>query len=433
MKRLINLLKNNNKVDEWKINTHQDHSTELFFIKEDLQMNRAKDVEKISVTVYKNLEIDGNKFKGSSFVVINPSDTDKEVGSKIDKAILSASFVKNEFYTLPKPVKEKAPEITSKFSEGDVVDTISEIVKELYAENNQFGAFINSAEFFITTSTKRIINSNGIDVTYNNYSGLMEIITEIKGEKEATELFEIVEFSDFDREFIKNSIIEQLKYTALRGKAIKTPKLDGIPVIISGKAVNEFWQFYLVRADASSKYQKLFDCNVGDNLLGEDVLGDKLTLTAAPYVHNSTRNSYYDVDGLLLKETIIIEDGIIKNILSSHRYSEYLNIKPTGGLRNTIIKGGQFTEDELRKDPYLEVVSFSAFQMDFATGFFGGEFRLALYHDGDNVIPVTQGAVTANLKEAQKTMYFSKETVNSINIVTPKILKFEKMTIVGEN
>lgn len=433
MKRLINLLKNNNKVDEWKINTHQDHSTELFFIKEELQMNRAKDVEKITVTVYKNLEIDGNKFKGSSSVVINPSDTDEEVGNKIDKGILSASFVKNEFYTLPEPVNEKAPKIASKFSDGDVVDTISEIVKELYAEDNQFGAFINSAEFFITTSVKRIINSNGIDVTYNNYSGLMEIITEIKGKNEATELFEIFEFSDFDRDFIKDSIIEQLKYTALRGEAIKTPKLDGIPVIINGKAVNEFWDFYIVRASATSKYQKLFDCNVGDDLFGEDVIGDKVTLTGSPYIHNSTSNTYYDVDGLLQKETVIIEDGIIKNIYSSHRYSDYLKIKPTGGLRNIIINGGKHTEVELRKTPYLEVISFSAFQMDVMSGFFGGEFRLALYHDGDKVIPVTQGAVTANLKDAQKTMYFSKETVNCKNVVTPKVIKFDKMTIVGEN
>ena len=433
MKRLINLLKNNNKVDEWKINTHQDHSTELFFIKEDLQMNRAKDVEKISVTVYKNFELDNKKLKGSSLVVINPSDTDEEIESKINKAILSASFVKNEFYTLPKPVNEKAPKITSKFSEGDVVDTISDIVKELYAENNQFGAFINSAEFFITTSTKRIINSNGIDVKYNNYSALMEIITEIKGEKEATELFKIFEFSDFDPEYIRNSIIEQLKYTALRGRAIITPKLDGIPVIIRGQAVNEFWNFYLVRADAMMKYDKIFDNNVGDNILGEDVIGDKITLTATPYIHNSNRNSFYDIDGLLQEETVIIEDGVIKNIYSSHRYADYLKIKPTGGLRNRIIKGGKYTEAELRKTPYLEVISFSAFQMDVMAGFFGGEFRLALYHDGENVIPVTQGAVTANLKEAQKAMYFSKETITSINIVTPKIIKFEKMTIVGEN
>ena len=120
-------------------------------------------------------------------------------------------------------------------------------------------------------------------------------------------------------------------------------------------------------------------------------------------------------------------------MVADTRFAYYYDLKPTGGLRNIVVKGGQYTEKELRKAPYLEVLSFSAFQMDAMTGFFGGEFRLAIYHDGEKEIPVTQGAVSANLKDVQKEMFLSKETVNSANVVTPKIIKFNKMTIAGEN
>lgn len=433
MKNIISLLKSKKNIDEYRIISFHEHSTELFFIKEELQMNRAKDVDKINLTVYKNFEIENNKFKGSSTVRINPTDSLDEIDQKINKAALAASFVKNAYYPLPQKSEKKAPEIKSKFSESDVVELLSEIVNEAYAENNQFGAFVNSCEFFITARENRIINSNGIDVTYNSYNGLIEIITEAKGETEEIELFDMIHFSDFDRAFIKTSIRDQLKYASLRAKAIKTPKLDNIPVIINGKAINEFWDYYINQASADSKYNHLHENSVGDNIQGEKVFGDLVTIKATPQIPNSIDNTYYDADGFLLEEKTIIENGILKNMLANTRYAYYFNLNPTGNLRNLIVSGGNQTENDLRETPYLEVISFSAFQMDPMTGFFGGEFRLAIYHDGNKEIPLTQGAVSTNIKEAQKEMYFSKETVQSRNVITPKIVKFNKMTIVGGN
>ncbi|XFA98769.1 metallopeptidase TldD-related protein [Candidatus Izemoplasma sp. B36] len=433
MKNIINLLKNKKNLDEYRIISIHEHSTELFFIKEELQMNRAKDVDKINLTVYKNFEIDNNKFKGSSTVRINPTDSLDEIDQKINKAALAASFVKNAYYPLPQKSEKIAPEIKSKFSESDVVELLSEIVNEAYGQNNQFGAFVNSCEFFITTRENRIINSSGIDVTYNSYNGLIEIITEAKGDTEEIELFDMIHFSDFDREFIKTSIRDQLKYASLRAKAIKTPKLDNIPVIINGKAINEFWDYYINQASADSKYNHLHENSVGDNIQGDEIIGDKVTIKATPQIPNSIDNTYYDADGFLLEEKTIIENGILKNMLANTRYAHYFNLKPTGNLRNLIVSGGNQTENDLRETPYLEVISFSAFQMDPMTGFFGGEFRLAIYHDGNKEIPLTQGAVSTNIKEAQKEMYFSKETVQSRNVITPKIVKFNKMTIVGGN
>ena len=253
MKNIIELLNNNKNVDEWKVSSTQEHSTELFFVKQELQMNRAKDVKKINLTVYKNFEEGDKKFKGSSTIRINPTDTDDEIKAKIDKAALAASFVKNQFYPLAKPTEKIAPKLISEFSKGDVVATIAEMVKEVFAEDNQFNAFINSIEFFITKKEHQIVNSNGINVSYDSYSALIEVITEAKGETEEIELFDMVNFSDFDREFIKNLIRTQLRNSSLRAKAIRTPKIDGIPVIINGKAINEFWYYYFNQTSAGSK------------------------------------------------------------------------------------------------------------------------------------------------------------------------------------
>jgi len=140
---------------------------------------------------------------------------------------------------------------------------------------------------------------------------------------------------------------------------------------------------------------------------------------------------YFDAEGVYLKDVVLLEKGIIKNIIATNRYAHYLDLPVTGNIQNLDIKAGSKPEKVLRKTPYLEIISFSAFQMDPMTGFFGGEFRLGIYHDGYDSIPVTLGTVSANMKEAQKEMFFSSERVQSNNIITPKIVKFNKMTIAG--
>jgi PmbA protein len=433
MERIINLLNNNKKVDEWMIKNTMQHSTELFFVKDELQMNRSKDVQKISLTVYKNFEIDGNKFKGSSVVNINPTDSVEDIENKINTGILAASFVKNQYYPLTQPVDDKAPEITSDFAKGDVVDTICKVVDQIYKDNHKYNADINSAEFFITISDVTIINSNGVNVHFPLYNCEIEIITEADGEEESIELFDIINFSNLDKEYISEKILTQLEYTSLRAKAKKTPKLNDIPVILRGSAIHPFWTYYLNQASANSKHQHLHDNNVNDNIQGEDIIGDKLTIIAKPVIEGSVDNGYYDSTGFFLKEYPLYEEGILKTLHGSTRFASYLGIEPTGAVRNIEVIGGKFTEAELKKEPYLEVVSFSAFQMDAMTGFFGGEFRLAIYFDGENYIPLSHGAVQANIKEAQKEMFLSKETSLVQDTISPKAIKFNKMTIVGGN
>lgn len=62
-----------NNVDGYKIVENKVEANELFFIKKNVDMDRAKDVHHFKVTVYKDIEEDGKKYKGSaSFqVVIN--------------------------------------------------------------------------------------------------------------------------------------------------------------------------------------------------------------------------------------------------------------------------------------------------------------------------------------------------------------------------
>ena len=431
MKHLIELLNNNKSIDDYLITETKTTSKELFFIKDSLQMNRGKDVHYMTVTVYKNFTDNDELYRGSSSTKLAPNMTIEEMTSRLNLALIAASNVKNKYYDLVEPTTEKAPAIESKFINGDIIENISQLVSDVYNENNQFDALINSTEFFINLTTTRLVSSKGLDVSFETVKGEIELVTEAIGDTESIELFEILHFSDYDADAIKSTIKEELYYASLRAKAIPMPQVANVPVILKGTSAKRLFGYYEFNASGAQFFQQLHTNKIGDRLQGKDILGDTVTITLKPVLPNSTASRYYDAEGTLMKDTVLVEKGILKNYFSTKRFADYLSIKPTGNIGNHVVDGGQYTEKELKEGQYLELLKFSAFQADSMTGNFGGEFRLGLYFDGVKKIPVTLGSIAGNLKSAQKEMYFSKEQAKDNNYIVPKIIKFNNINIAG--
>ncbi len=425
------ILDNHPEVDEYKVTAITTSSTELFFIKEELQMNRKKDVEHITIVVYKNFEENGQKFKGSSSTKVSPSNTEQEIKHKIDQAILAASFVKNEYYPLEQPSNETPQEMPSSLKDGNPMDTIVSLVKDLYSEDNQLGAFINSTEFFINQSKTHMINSNGIDITTTSVDGEIELITESQGEKEAIELYTVIHFGDYDKEYIKNLVKDTMISASLRSKAVPMPQVENIPVILRGETIRGFYNYYQFAANAGNIYNKLHNNQIGDQLQGEDIKGDTITMTLKPYIKNSSQNKQYDGFGTFLKDTTLVKNGKLIAYAADKKFGHYQNVTPTGMITNFEISPGSYDITELKNEPYLEIVSFSAFQSDPLTGNFGGEFRLGIYFDGVKEIPVTLGSIAGNIKKVQNNFKMSKDQVRFNNFVGPRYLKLENVVIAG--
>ena len=71
---------------------------------------------------------------------------------------------------------------------------------------------------------------------------------------------------------------------------------------------------------------------------------------------------------------------------------------------------GSVKETELAEGPYLEVVSMSGLQVDFYNDYIGGEVRLAYYHDGSKVTPVTGISITGSAAAVLRTLRLSERT-----------------------
>ncbi|MDR7855649.1 metallopeptidase TldD-related protein [Tissierella sp.] len=431
LEKIKGILSNIDGIHGWKINEKIVESKELFFIKKELDMNRAKNVHHINLTVYKDFEEDGKKYRGSSTTAIHPTMNEEEIIIVIRDAIYAAGFVKNKYYPLVEPVVEEQEIIENRFKKDSMSNWIPKLTEEIFRADRYENGGINSAELFLDKVNVRILNSQGVNVAYETYRGELEFITNWKEKGEEVELYEDILFSDFDEKLIVNSVDEMLKISKDKAIAKPTPVLKDIPVILSGMAVKEFFNYYYDKAAAASIYEETSTAKLNENIQGDGVKGDKVNIILDPNLDNSTASLPYDEEGLRLSKVSLYEDGILKRYWGNTRFSHYLDIEATGNIRNIIVEGGSRTLEEIREGAYIELKVFSDFQMDTLTGDFAGEIRLGWYNDGEKKVAVTGGSISGNINEVHKEMFLSKELQKINNFSGPRAVKLLNVNIAG--
>ena len=153
------------------------------------------------------------------------------------------------------------------------------------------------------------------------------------------------------------------------------------------------------------------------------------TLHLRPIISGSADSRSIDGDGVYLKDYTLFKDGVLQCYHGQNRFSQYLNVPVTGHIQNVEVEGGSQPVAALKKDPHLELIAFSDFQMNEITGDFGGEIRLAQYFDGKETFAMTGGSISGNFKSVASSMQFSKETHQQDNMICPVALKLSGVSI----
>ncbi len=428
---IIKILNDKNDLSGWKLLDIQKEVYEVYYIQRELEMNRAKKIHDIELTVYKDFEEDGVKYKGSSITKIHPTMLEDELITSINNAVFAANFAKTPYYPLVQPTKEKFQQPASNFKEETLDTYLALIVEAIYKADAYEKGCINSTEIFLSKINKRLINSLGIDYCSMKYEGEVEFITNWKEEKEEIELYRHLEFGDFNSETLTKEVEDMLEKSRGRAIATSTPPLGKHNVILNNESVRQMMEYYYLQTGASYIYEKYSTAEINENLQGKEITGDKLTLMLVPYLKGSTYNELFDEDGIILEKVTIIENGIFKNGWGNRRYSYYIDINPTGNLRNLQILGGKKSILEFKEKPYLEIVSFSNFQLDDFTGDFGGEIRLAWYFDGQKTVPVTGGTICGKIQDIQGDMYLSSEMISLNRYYGPRYLLMKDVIVTG--
>ncbi|MDY6328704.1 MAG: metallopeptidase TldD-related protein [Lachnospiraceae bacterium] len=461
--RIIEVLSQND-IQNFLINENIIETQELFYIKHSLNLTRNKNVSKYEITLYRDFVYNDTNMRGSASCLLNSSMSDMELNENILSAYEAALSVRNPYYKLPhgdamfveadnlstnKSVNEtdnssanKSVNETDNLSATDIVNAL--FVNDTVSETTN--AFINSSEIFITTSTCRIINSNGINASYSSttYSG--EFVVQCTSPADV-ELYNNFKYSSKD-DNILDSLSTKVANALIMVKDRSNAKafsedMTYDTVILEGQCVGELFDYYLKRLDASMIYPKYSSFDIGKSVVPEYELSntsdsdksinsdsikcgdsdsyrtspDKLNITLTPKLP-------YSYEGIALKRLELIKDNIAQYITGNARFAFYLGINPTGECNSYKLECGNTSIEQLKSGRYLRVVNFSDFQMDSLSGQIGGEYRLAYYFDGTKEIPVTNGSISANINDIVKSVKLSSESQNSYNFDGPLAISY---------
>jgi predicted Zn-dependent protease len=430
--RLQKLLAEVPGVSAWKVQEQGVEARELFYIRRRLDMQRSKEVRRTVLTVYHDFQERGTRYRGFVTVQIHPTHTDDEIRLQVERSVASARYLRNEPFPLVKPGGEAIPLPAGSFAARGLEEWPGLLSEALFERDTAEEARINSAELFLDRVDTRIFNSLGLDVSWLSYRGYIELIVESEGPAGAVELYEELPFSDFEPEALSREVGRQLSLCRDRARARPCPRLKRCPVLITGEPVPEFFDYYLVQSSAESVYSGLSTARVGDAVQGGNAGGDLLTVILEPYLKNSTASTPYDGDGFPLKSAHIIERGVLKRYWGPLRFCHYLDVSPTGRIGNLTVSPGSRSAAELRRGRCLEVVQFSDFRTDALTGDFGGEFRLAYYHDGSGEkVPVTGGSLSGNIRDIHSRMYLSAELQTRSGFQGPQTVWLPEVGVAG--
>lgn len=420
--RIIELLKASD-ADAFEVIDKVTEGWEFYFIGHKLDQNRVKNVKHINVTVFKKLE-DG-KFLGSASDEIAPTASEAEAKKIIDELCKRAAYVKNPYYELNKET------VKTEIQDYDVEQMAKDYIEVMQQIPETSTEFINSYEIFVEKTTKRYVNSEGIDVTTAAPSSMLEVILNARNDEHEIELYRMYKAGCCDREYIRKDIEDTLRFGKDKLIAKATPNLNKTTVLFSTKdSITEIVKYLCNKMHASVKYQGYSNWEIGKEFIS-DVQGDKFTVKGVKELPNSSNNTPVDSEGAPVHDMFFLKDNVPESYWGDVQFRTYLDVKDGCIIGNYSAEGGSSSEAELRQGDYLEPVEFSDFSISLIEGAFAAEIRLAYLHEGDKVTPVSGGSVTGDLNELLKNVKLSKELKQYNNFLVPSVIKMENVTVAG--
>jgi predicted Zn-dependent protease len=129
----------------------------------------------------------------------------------------------------------------------------------------------------------------------------------------------------------------------------------------------------------------------------------------------------------------VVEAGVLIARPASLRYAQYLGIPPTGRPGVAEVGPGATSQAGLLEGdgPILEVLDFSAPNVEAISGDFGMEIRVGYETGADGRRPISGGSVTGNLFEAMADARFASETLGFGGFAGPSAIRFESLQVAG--
>ena len=411
--------------DAWEIADVKTTGWEFYFIRHRLDQNRAKEVENITLTVYKKSE-DGEGI-GLASAVISPTENEDNIRKLTSDLVYRASLVRNKTFSLNKPKAFeplKAPEV-SLADDAEAFLAAMNSIRETPEED------LNSFEIFVNRNTRRLLTSEGIDIREEYPTARLDLVVNARKDGHEIELYRLMDFGNCDAALLKQDIENLMHFGRDRLRAVPTPSLENAAVVLSTDAALAVYEYFLDNLNAAYLVRGMSPFKIGEPL-AEEFRGDRITLRSLRMLPGSPDNFACDREGAPVRDTDLIRDGVPAEFVGSRMYAQYLGLKDAFIVTNWSVSGGTRTAESIRTGEFLEIVEFSDFQVDSMTGDIFGEIRLAYHHDGKgNVMPVTGGSVSGSMLDNIADLTMTEETRCYANARIPVATRLEHVTVAG--
>jgi len=424
MRNIEKLLQGYPEINDYVIRKRHTKSAEWFFIAKKLDQSRRKEVTYTNVKVFVD-DLKG-KHRGHAEITIYPTHTPEEIKELLHEAVLSAKLIKNEIYTLP---METNLEFKQDVKEN-IVEAGLEIIDFIFDSAKKAKGEVNSFEVFVNHNTVEFLNKNGLHLNYSTQDCYLEMIVNAQTPTEEIELYKEYNFGSLNKESLGNQFNALFTEAKDRAKAQPTPKLEKADLILSNDNVEALLGVYENSTNAAALYNHMSNFTMGQDIQ-EKAIGDRIDMTMLSALEGSIYTSPIDAEGVILKSSNVIENGIFTQAWGDARHSFYMNIAPTGSLRNVSFKGGSKSIKELESKDALEVLDFSSFIVDPSTGDFSGEIRLGYLIKSGKKSPVNGGSISGNLLTLHHQLYLSKETQRANRFEGPVKLRLCGVSVAG--
>ena len=424
MEKYINIMKASG-ADAWEVVRTRTVGWEFYFIRHRLDQNRAKNVEHISLKVYK-LSEDGQSL-GIASAVVAPTETEAELKKIAEDLVYQASLVKNRPYKLNGPVPFEPIDVSLRPIREEAADFIRTMngIAETDTE------YLNSFEIFANQVERRLVNSEGVDITEHYPTSMLEVVVNARKDDHEIELYRLYNAGSCNSAKITHDIEELLRIGKDRLITVPTPPLEKIAAVFSTDAALEIYYYFLGNLNAQYVVRGMSSFEIGKPIT-ENIEGDRITLESVRVLPGSPANFACDPEGAPIRDAVLIKDSVPRMYFGDRMFSQYLGLEDSFDISNWRVSGGSRTAEEIRSGKFLEIVEFSDFQVDSMTGDIFGEIRLAYYHDGKgNVTPVSGGSISGDMKENLAHMLMSKETQIYSSAEIPAVTRLENITVAG--
>jgi hypothetical protein len=291
----------------------------------------------------------------------------------------------------------------------------------------------NSFEILTTASTMRVLNSNGIDISWHKTSVYLEVVLTCKAGMEEREFVMSRLVASPEQLDVQSLLMQQAQIARDATAAQPNPGFTG-DVLLAGQSVTEVFaphhDLNPIVLHTSAKLETMGLSSLKLNQQLGQFIGETLTLSLNPQIPLGLGTAPVDEEGTPLRQVELIRNGTLINYLATARYAQYLNVPVTGNISNIQLSPGATREQHLRGNNYFEIVSFSWFNPNPYSGDFSAEIRLGYHWVNGRRTPYRGGTFTGNMFKNILNTRFSKETTLSGAYYGPRAILFKQGQIV---